>query len=369
MKSFKLNMLLTMCLVVSVVATGCGSSGGSYSQVESYADTSDSEIAMAGDISSISGFGTSNDFSDYKSQSDEYYDEAEYDDNFNENEADDIDAETETEDTEVVKLLDDKLIYTCDIDLETKNFVETKEMLDQLIKEYGIIIESEYYGNDSYGWYRDDYEPSACQTAELSLRIPSTKYHEFVGRTGELGHVVSKNSTVENLSSAYRDNETRLRTLTEKRDRLESLLGQAATVTEIIELENSIEQVCYEIEKLESNNMYIDLGVMYSFINIDIEEVGEYTTVEPVKQTFGEELIEAFKDSWKALVELIQGVILALARLSLVAFLPMIILVVIAIMCIRLLLKKEKKVKGISRENDQLRSMVDSQTKTNETKE
>lgn len=369
MKSFKLNILLTMCLVVSVIATGCGSSGGSYSQVESYADTSDSEIAMAGDISSITGFGTSNDFSDYKSQSDEYYDEAEYDDNLNENEADDIDVETETEDNEVVKLLDDKLIYTCDIDLETKNFVETKELLNQLIKEYDIIIESEYYGNNSYDWYMNDYEPSACQTAELSLRIPSVKYHEFVARTGELGHVVSKNSTVENLSSTYRDNETRLRTLKEKRDRLESLLGQAATVTEIIELENSIEQVCYEIEKLESSNMYIDLGVMYSFINIDIEEVGEYTTVEPVKQTFGEELIEAFKDSWEALVELIQGVILALARLSLVAFLPMIILVVIAIMCIRLLLKKEKKVKGISRENDQLRSMVDSQTKTNETKE
>ena len=365
MKRFKLNTLLMMCLAVSMLVTGCGSSGGSYSEVGS-AINSDDGFSISADVESAAGFGVVNDFSESKSEPNDYVEDR-YDDYGNEEENTDVDMETE--DNDAVKLLDDKLIYTCDIDIETQNFVETQELLTKLIKEYGIIIESEYYGNNSYDWYMDDYRPSACQRAELSLRIPSTKYHEFVNRTGELGHVVSKNSTVENLSSTYRDNETRLRTLKEKRDRLESLLGQAATVTEIIELENSIEQVCYEIEKLESANMYIDLGVMYSYINIDIEEVGEYTTVEPVTKTFGKELIEAFKDSWTALVELIQGIILTLARLSLVAFLPMIILIAIAVICIKLILKKEKKVKSVNKNEANLGTMIDKQINSNKTEE
>lgn len=343
MRKKSIQLLFCISLAVSLLVTGCGGS--------SIGSSSDYEYTESVSNDSVAGFSADSSINSSISYLDE--DKGDYDAEFEESSEVDIEVDVEVDKSEQIDQetvdkeinLDEKLIYSCEISLETKDFVGTQEKLKNLIDEYGIIIESEYYGNDSYDWYIDDYTPSACQNARLNLRIPSVKYHEFIGRAGELGHIVSKESSVENLTSSYRDNEARLGTLRQKRERLESFLGQAATVSEVIELENSIEEVNYEIERLESTNMTIDLGVMYSYIMIRIDEVGEYTSIEPVTQTFGEELIDAFKDSWDDLISMIEGFILGLARLSISAILPMLIVIVIVVVILKAILNKDKKLK------------------------
>ena len=344
--------LLTLVTVASLVC-GCGSTGGSYSEGIGVDSVNDAGSAVQPN-SLTSGFG----IGDFKYNNNKAEAEAEaVDDNWDNDEPEDIEVGDEGVIDELT-LPDDKLIYFCDIDIETKDFEGSREKLNQLIKDYKMVVESENYYNDNYGWYMDDYDRYASQKVTIKLRIPSKYYSEFVNRATELGNIRNKESSVENMSTVYSDNETRLKTLTNKRDRFEELLTQANTIEEILSIENEIEKVTYEIDTLKSDNKTIDLGVMYSYITIELKEVGEYTEKEPVTVPFITELINAFKNSWKDLVSLIRGVIVGIARISLVFILPMGLIIWGIVVFLKKMVKKEeaKKRQVLQKSLDSLES-------------
>ena len=112
--------------------------------------------------------------------------------------------------------------------------------------------------------------------------------------------------------------------------RLLELLEKAETLDEIIQLEDRISNVRYEIESLTSQMKIYDKEVAYSTVSIFLEDVTEYSA----KSSFGSRTWEAFTGGWNSFVSTVQSVIVAL-----IWFLPFLVVggavVIIVVVCVK----------------------------------
>ena len=61
-----------------------------------------------------------------------------------------------------------KLIYTCNIKMQSKTFENTMQAIKALIVEHNGFVESEKLSDNSYSWYYSDYEKRFfCQPDEI----------------------------------------------------------------------------------------------------------------------------------------------------------------------------------------------------------
>ncbi len=196
-----------------------------------------------------------------------------------------------------------KLIYTADMDLETTAFDAAIAGLEALVKDMGGYFESSNVNN--YGSYRQ---------GNYTVRVPAKNFDGFCTAVGQLCQLNSISRSARDVSEAYYDTESRLVTQKTKLERLQGLLAQAATMEDIIELENSISETEYQIEQLTGTLRKYDSLVGYSTVSIYINEVFELTEVEEPVIGFGAKLSEAFKRGSSNFVDSLQRMMLRFAR-------------------------------------------------------
>ena len=130
----------------------------------------------------------------------------------------------------------------------------------------------------------------------------------FLAKLEELVNVVSNSTYMEDITGSYFDTQARLNALEQEEKRLLELLEKAETLDEIIQLEDRISNVRYEIESLTSQMKIYDKEVAYSTVSIFLEDVTEYSA----KPSFGSRTWEAFTGGWNSFVSTVQSVIVAL---------------------------------------------------------
>ena len=188
-----------------------------------------------------------------------------------------------------------KLIYKCDIELETLEFEKTISELEKLITKYDAFIEKEttFAGStDSYG-YRSMGEYTA------TIRVPSEKYKAFINETDGIGTLVNRNQNVTNVSQEYSDLTVELEVLeAQKNDYLEMLkeAKRLEDMKNIITISDKIATVSTKINKIKTRLNTIDNDVDYSYVNVTINEVRE--VVEYTDDSFGTRFSRDVKQSW-----------------------------------------------------------------------
>ncbi len=164
----------------------------------------------------------------------------------------------------------DKIIYSCNAEIETRAFDETLASLRELIDRYGGFLESSSVrGNDYYG--------SGSRSADYTIRIPREHFEAVTESLSTLGNVPYCNVTAENISASYYDTESRLSTYRIEEERLLSMLALAETVEDMITIESRLSEVRYSIESLTSTLQGWDSLVNYSTLSLSIYEVEDYT--------------------------------------------------------------------------------------------
>ena len=201
---------------------------------------------------------------------------------------------------------------------------------DKLGKAGGYIENSTL---SSYGSYR---------YASYALRIPADQYRYFCDITSEIGHVLSINENVENVSEAYFDSEARVSSAKAKLESLQELLKKAENMEDIITIQNAINDVEYDIDYYSGNLRRYDSLVSFSTIYLEINEVGRLSGTEEPAIGFGQQLSQAFKRGSENFVSGIQDFALGFAR-HYVGWLIFIIIVIAIIIFIKLLVKRDKK--------------------------
>ena len=193
-----------------------------------------------------------------------------------------------------------KLVRTADMTLETQDFESTLEGVRSLVAQMGGYLErSEVYS-----------EMEFSRTAELTARVPADSYAQTSEALAALGHVTRSMETADDVTDEYYDLQAELDALHVQQDRLLALMEQAASVEDLMALEEELTQVRYRINERTSALKHYDGLVDYATFHLSIQEVVEITESDPV-ETFGQRVQATFFRSLDRAAELGRNLILA----------------------------------------------------------
>ncbi|MBQ7859986.1 MAG: DUF4349 domain-containing protein, partial [Faecalibacterium sp.] len=173
-----------------------------------------------------------------------------------------------------------KIIYTAVIALESTTYDETLQQLHQALQVAGGYIE--HSANSGYG--------TDHRRVSYTLRVPVEHYHSFLAQAEAGGNLVKKVEDSQDITAAYVDVAARIDTLTTQRDRLQQLSAQAETLTDLLDIEDKLSDVQYELESYQRQLKIYDDQVAYCTIEATVQEVTNYTPVQP---TTAERLLNA----------------------------------------------------------------------------
>lgn len=257
-----------------------------------------------------------------------------------------VNDENQTQNLDTMTLLEEKLVYYCDLDIETLDYAGTMSAIKDTIKKYGGVIQSENESDDSYHWYYEDYRKTGGTLHNyLQVRIPSEKYDSFLSELDGIGKIISKSTSVDNISQQYYDTTTQIEALQIQEKNLLAMLEKCETIEDMITVQDRLSEVQYELNSLQTTKRYMDVDVAYSYVNINVSEVLEYhRESEPVKtSTFIDRLQNTLKSTGTGFLSFMEGLLFIVIRL-------MPYLLIAAVIC--LIFRKKIKQKLDDRKAD-----------------
>lgn len=230
-----------------------------------------------------------------------------------------------------------KWVVTVTMSAETDDLDTMTAELDKHINALGGYVEDQrIYNGSSYSNRRYRY-------ANLTIRIPAQDVDKFTEEISGIANVVSKETSREDITLTYVSTESRLTALKVEETRLLELLEKAETMADLLEIEERLTDVRYELENYASRLRLYDNQVDYATIHLDIEEVQEYTPV--AEPTFWERITEGFADSLKGLGESLQNLVVFIVAAS-----PFLLVYGGIALVIVLLVKRVRKINRIKKE-------------------
>lgn len=182
----------------------------------------------------------------------------------------------------------EKIIYTYNYSVETKQFDTFMDAVQKRISEYGGYIESsETNGN---------MEMNIRRYANMVIRIPADKMHSFLNMVKENSNVTYSSSSTENVTLSYVDMQSHIKALKTEQETLMGILEKAEKLEDIIALQNQLTNIRYELESYESQLRVYDNRINYSTLYLDINEVERETNVA-TELTYGEEIRQGLSDT------------------------------------------------------------------------
>lgn len=219
-----------------------------------------------------------------------------------------------------------KIVKTANVELQTKTFDKAVNSISKSVEDKGGYIQN----SKSYGSNDEDN----TREADYTIRIPKDYFETFLSNVGNLGKVISCSTTGDNISSQYYDTQAHIKALQVQEQRLLELIKQSGSLKDMLEIENQLSSVRYQIESLTSTMKNWDNEVDYATVNITIHEVKELT-VKPV--SYGGKIKQTFSASLKSL-----GEVLKVLLLIIIAIVPYLVIIIPASIIIYIVYKKRK---------------------------
>ena len=226
-----------------------------------------------------------------------------------------------------VTLLEEKLVYHCNLEIETLDYPATMTSIKATITKYGGVIQSESESDSGYNWYYENYrKTSGTMHNYLEVRIPSKDYNNFLAELDGVGKVISKSTSVDNISQQYYDTTAQIEALQIQEKNLLAMLEKCETIEDMITVEQRLSEVQYQLNNLRTTRRYMDMDVAYSYVNISISEVMEYRQdSEPVRRnTFVDRLKNTLVSTGRGFLSFLEGLLFLIIRMT-----PYIIIVVV----------------------------------------
>ena len=308
-----LALILTFLMLLSLCACGAGSKGS-----DTAAATESIQEAPAAEAPAEAA---GNGYGGLASYSSSYAADAEY------AEAEEQDGSGETGAGEINP---DKIIYSGEAQVETRNFDDSIAMLMEMLEQYGGWIESSSLSGANY--YSISRGNSGNRSASYT---PSHKFATMTSSRSPLGNVPYTHTYSENVTAQYYDTQARLTAYETQEARLLEMMEKAETVSDVITIEEKLTELRYQIESLQSTLNNWDRQVNYSSLYVTVDEVGEYTP-QP-QQSYLQELWQALTGAFKDLGRFFKNFLVFL-----VSAIPTIIVLVVLFFIFRPIYRKVK---------------------------
>lgn len=190
-----------------------------------------------------------------------------------------------------------KWVITMSLTAETENLTDAMGLLAEKIQASGGYVESQSVSGIAVNSGRS---PSAY----ITVRVPAEQLDSFVEDVSGMTNVVSSSRYVEDITLSYTDTEGRVKALKTEEARLLELMEQAQTMSDLLEIEERLTEVRYQLEDYTSTLRLYDNQVDYATLDLTLREVAKFTP--PEKQGFWEKVTSGLADS---IVDLGQGLV------------------------------------------------------------
>ena len=229
-----------------------------------------------------------------------------------------------------------KIIRNASLDLSTEKYSETIKAIEKATADLGGYIEQ------SQETKYDDFSYTS-----MTVRIPTEKLDEFLGKMDGVATVTSKSITSDDITASYVDTESHLKALRTEQDTLLELLSKANGLSEILEIQDRLTSVRAEIEYYQSLMNTFDNELEYSTVRIEVDEVRhEVVTGEGFWAKIGLGLKESFYDVGMGIANFFSWIIIHIPYLIILAVIIVALCAIIKKLKAKRKTKKEKKNAG-----------------------
>ena len=230
---------------------------------------------------------------------------------------------------------DRMLIRYVSVSCETLRFTELTANLETQVAALGGYIESKNFsGTGNAGDLR---------SATYTIRVSSAALDQLVNQIGDTAVITNTSESTEDVTLSYTDMQARVNSLRIEQDTLNELLAQADSLETILILQDELTNIRYQIESYESQMRVLENLSTYSTLTLSITEVLEETEPEePHIKTYSEKFSEAWRSGLEDAKEWFEDLGLYVAE-NAIGIGVKIILLAVAIVVIRIVVKKCKK--------------------------
>ena len=229
------------------------------------------------------------------------------------------------------------MVYNVQMRLQTSDFMRGwRLILDTVGEMGGYFPHTIHLGDDM----RRD--PTQSREAFFRIRIPTENLAEFLLLIEQNYNIWRFEKTAEDEIMTYRRTDYALQGMREDETRLAQMLDGAEETEEILDLQSQLAALRNSIANMEISQDQLMDAVIYSTVIIELYEAfAPYVAEELPPLTFGEQMREALSGSLSFLSRLAQS----LAIFAVVVLLPMLVIAVIVLICIRLVNKMRRSKK------------------------
>jgi hypothetical protein len=146
-----------------------------------------------------------------------------------------------------------KIVYTYNIDLESKNIEEANSIIEELAK-----INNGYVSSSSNSY--------------IEIKVPSEKAEFVVNQLSKAGKILDTRKYSNDVTLEYYDTKLRLENMYKSRERYLELLEQAENVETALKVERELERLLYDIESVKARLSNLEKMVAFTTITINIKE-------------------------------------------------------------------------------------------------
>ena len=232
------------------------------------------------------------------------------------------------------------------------------ENTQKLIRKIQLTVETDDYQAFmdgitgkvlALGGYIEDMDANTSGSyprATIVIRVPANQLSALADSVSGIGNITYRHESQQDVTLQYADTESHIAALRTEHERLLTLLNQAENLSEILQLEDRMTQVRYQLENYERSLRALSNQVEYATATIEVSQVKTFTPVEEEEPGYWEQLGKGLADGvegmWEFLKELFSDFVIALPYLLLFLVLPVIIVIVL----IRRRIRKRKAARA-----------------------
>ena len=225
----------------------------------------------------------------------------------------------------------------------TSSRTDSVENGRKLIRKIRLTVETDDYQAfiDSFtgklnelGGYIEDMEANtsgSTPNATITVRVPADQLSALTESVSGIGNITYKHESQEDVTLQYTDTESHILALRTEQERLTQLLEQAQTLSEVLEIEDRMTQVRYQLENFERSLRALSNQVEYATATITVSQVVAFTPTEELGywEKIGQGLSNSVSGLWNFLKKLFSTVVIKLPYLLILVALPVTVILLV----------------------------------------
>lgn len=141
--------------------------------------------------------------------------------------------------------------------------------------------------NGGYVAEQQTTELGDAPSGTVTLRVPADRFEDVVTQVRRFGKVLSASSGGRDVTAEYADVDAQLQNLTATRDQLRTVLGEARAIPDILSVQDRINAVQLEIDRLQGQKNLLDDQTSFATLTVPVRETGAEDPITPVDERSG----------------------------------------------------------------------------------